>query len=323
MSDLPSAAPAAAPAATRILDRGYRRYEGQRGGVASAMRSVVVSTVQRALGVHRAFRFKVMPILTIFISYVPHLVYVGVVVLSNRLEERTNSVGFGPAGEPIPRGIVNQLIKDYPSSYFTITAAIALFAAFVAPEVLCTDRRTGMLGLYLASPLSRWSYLGAKLIAVSMILLTVTLGPSLLLLIGYSTQGYGPVGFTDWMLTLGRVILAGVGIGLFYTLISAALASITSRRAAASATFVILVMGTGALVQYLVDEARAPVEWGMVNLLLLPIEFAYRVFGQPTQIYYGGFTTMSTPTVYAAFAGWIVVALAVIGNRYSRVEVTK
>ena len=42
-----------------------------------------------------------------------------------------------------------------------------------------------------------------------------------------------PVPFTDWMLTLGRVILAGVGIGLFYTLISAALASITSRRAAA------------------------------------------------------------------------------------------
>ena len=47
------------------------------------------------------------------------------------------------------------------------------------------------------------------------------------------------------------------------------------------------------------------------------------MFCQPTQIYYGGFTTMSTPTVYAAFAGWIVVALAVIGNRYSRVEVTK
>ena len=32
---------------------------------------------------------------------------------------------------------------------------VLVFTAFVAPEILCTDRRSGMLGLYLASPLRR------------------------------------------------------------------------------------------------------------------------------------------------------------------------
>ena len=40
--------------------------------------------------------------------------------------------------------------------------AVLVFVAFVAPEVLCPDRRTGMLGLYLASPLTRDTYLVGK-----------------------------------------------------------------------------------------------------------------------------------------------------------------
>ena len=64
-------------------------------------------------------------------------------------------------------------LPTYGEYYGFIVSAIIVFVAFVAPEVLCTDRRTGMLGLYLASPLTRDTYLLAKAIAVAVVLATV------------------------------------------------------------------------------------------------------------------------------------------------------
>ena len=321
--------------AARIMDRGYRRYSGVRGGIGHAMSSVTKYTVQRVLGIHRKFRFKVMPILIIAISYVPHLVYVGVVVLTNQLANRQQELDAAsalPAGAP--RAVASQLIQDYPGTYTNIVAAIALFAAFVGPEVLCTDRRTGMLGLYMASPLNRWSYLSAKASAVAMVLLTVTLGPSVLLLIGYSTQAYGPSGLVDWVTTILRVVAVGLGLAAFHTMLSMAISSITTRRAAASAAFIVLVMGTGVLIPVVESQADAPATLGMFNLLALPLEFAYRVFGQVSpigverasaDIAIDGSQRVIMPTwsVYAAFAGWIVVSALVIWDRYRRIEVTK
>lgn len=334
MTDFPPvAAPTPPPAgsAARILDRGYRRYDGERGGIGSSMRSVIRYTAQRVLGIHRKFRFKVMPILTIVISYVPHMVYVGIVVLTNRLEnEQAQMTGPGAIPQGAGRLVANQLIQDYPGSYLNISAAIMLFAAFIAPEVLCTDRRTGMLGLYMASPLNRWNYLSAKALAVGMVLLTVTLGPPLLLLIGYSTQGYGPSSAADWASTIARVLATGVGIAFFHTMLSSAISSITTRRAAASAAFIALLTGTGVLVPLVIEEADAPRWLGMFDLVRLPTEFAYRVFGQTSDIGYStrqfgyGFQVPTdTWVIYAGFFGWTALAAVVIWDRYRRVQVTK
>jgi len=318
----------AAGGGARIADRGYRRYTGARTGVWGAMRSVIRSTAQRALGIHRKFRFKVLPVLVIVMTYIPALVFVGITVLTNRFEQQVGSSGldggFGD-GPGMARQFANQLISDFPDYYGFVVAAIALFAAFVAPEVLCTDRRTGMLGLYLASPLNRATYLVAKAMAVGMLLLTVTLGPPVLMLIGYATQGYGPSGLADWSSTVLRIVVTGVGIAAFHTTISMAISSITTRRAAASATFTLLVVGTGSVLQFLVRNDALGADWGVLNLLTLPRDFAYRVFGQEPDPFemLGGDALMSTPAVYAGFAGWMVLGLLVIVDRYRRAEVTK
>ena len=90
-------------------------------------------------------RSKILPVLAALLAYVPAIVFVGLAAL-------------------LPRTtfLENDLLPTYAEYYGFITSAIVVFVAFVAPEVLCTDRRTGMLGLYLASPLTRYTYLAGQ-----------------------------------------------------------------------------------------------------------------------------------------------------------------
>ena len=55
----------------------------------------------------------------------------------------------------------------YGDYTFIIGSALALFAALVAPEALCPDRRSRVLSLYLASPLTRMTYLLSKAASVA------------------------------------------------------------------------------------------------------------------------------------------------------------
>ena len=128
----------------RIYDVGYRPYGGERRRPRWAVVTVALHAVQRVLGLRRSFRHKVLPGLAIVIAFLPALVsLVLAVVLEERLDVGDELVTYG----------------DY---YGFVVGAIALFAAFVAPEALCTDRRTGMLGMYLAGPLDRGRRIGRQ-----------------------------------------------------------------------------------------------------------------------------------------------------------------
>lgn len=302
----------AAPAA-RILERGYRRYEGPRRGPSGAARSIVRHTVQRCLGLHRPARAKVFPVLTVVLAYVPTIIYVGITVLGNRLEDQ------GAPG----RAMVRQFIPTYASNYLQVVLAIVLFAAFVAPEVLCPDRRTGMLGLYLAAPLTRWRYLAAKATAVLAMVSIVTVGPPVILLIGYSTQGFGPQGVADWAATIGRILGAGLAVSVLYTTVSLAISSITSRKAAASAAFLAAIVGLPALLTYLVVAGGQSSMWRLGDLFTLPYEAVFRIFAEPSPFLIAGEPELPATSVWAAYVLWMVVSLGVIVVSYRRVEVTR
>ena len=83
------------------------------------------------------------------------------------------------------------MLPSYSDYYGYVTAAIVVFTAFVAPELLCSDRRDRMLGLYLASPLTRDTYLLAKAAAVMAVLGLVTLGPPLFMLLARTDRRHG------------------------------------------------------------------------------------------------------------------------------------
>lgn len=283
----------------RILDRSYRPYDGPRLGVAGAVRSLAWHSALRALGLRRSFWAKLLPLASVGIAYVPALVFVGIASLLP--EQLVDGTGILPT---------------YAGYYGFISAAIVLFVALVGPEVLCPDRRHRMLGLYLASPLTRDTYLMAKVLAVVPVLALVTLGPPLLLLLGLTFADAGPDGLGDFLLTLVRIVAGGLVISSAYTAVSLAAASLTERRPVASAgvILVMLVSGvaTGALVVSGADQHIL-----LFNLFAVPFELVQRIYGET------GDTEVSTAALAGANLVWTVGAGALLRSRYQRLRITR
>ena len=283
----------------RIADRGYRRYDGPRLGPAHAVRSLIAHTLRRILGLQRPARSKILPVMTIVFSYLPATVFVGIVALfGNRISR-----------EVTPR---------YSGYYGFIISAILLFVAFVAPEALCPDRRSRALSLYLASPLTRGTYLLAKVAAVMAVLALVTLGPPLLLLIGLALQSAGPDGFGGFLLVLVRVAVSGTMLAALYTSISLAASSVTDRRAVAAAGTLFVVLGSGVVSNTLLFALNSSRSFVLLSLTRAPAELVVRIYGEP-----GFIPQVGTLQLALAVAAWTVAGAAVTWWRYRSLQVTR
>ncbi|WP_420452184.1 ABC transporter permease [Ilumatobacter sp.] len=283
----------------QIVQRGFQRYEGDRAGVGGAIRSVAWQSVRATLGIGRPARHKIFPVIAVGIAYIPAIVFVGLSVLVGDLLDPNE-------------------IADYASYYGFVTAAILLFAGLVAPEVLVGDRRNGMLAMYLSTPLHRGTYLVAKLVAVLATLALVTLGPPLLVLIGYTFENVGPDGFDGWMSVLGRIVVSSFAVSGALTAISMAAASLTDRRAFASIGVVLLALASPAVASALVDGAGLSPRWRLIDAFSMPFELVYRIFGER-----GSFPELSTWSVVAVNIAWIVAGAAVVVWRYSRLVIAR
>lgn len=290
----------------RILEQGYVRYEGPRSGVAGAMRSVAARTAERALGIHRRAGAKVLPILTALLAYIPAVVFVGISVFTK--------------DKPFANNI--ELLPSYGQYYGFVWGALLVFTAFVVPGVLSTDRRNGMFGFYLASPLNRLTYLVAKVGAVFAVLSIATVGPLVLLLVAYALNDAGPDGPAAFATTLLRILVSGSVLTLFYLSFSFAVSSITTRWAAASATIIVSFFATAVLTAQLVRRGRLTANLFLLDLTLLPMELVLRIFDE------NGHTAryaerVATPALAAGTAGWIVLFGAITWWQYRRIEVTR
>ena len=283
----------------QIVERGFQRYDGERSGVAGAIRSVSWQSARATLGLGRLARYKVFPMTAVIIAYLPAVVFVGLAVL------------VGDILDP------NE-VADYPGYYGFITLAIVLFASLVAPEVLVSDRRNGMLALYLSTPLRRSTYLAAKAIAVVGTLALVTVFPPLLMLIGYTVDGYGPDGFSNWLLVLVRIVISGFVVAAPLTAISMAASSLTDRRAFAAIAVVLMALATPALAAALVEGAELSPYWRLIDVFSMPFELVFRIFGQP-----GNFPELTTFSVVAVNVAWTAGGIAVVAWKYSRIVIAR
>lgn len=285
----------------RILDQGYRPYDGPRRGVRGAVRSLAWHSVRRALGLRRSAWAKLFPLASVVIAYLPAAVFVGIAaLLPSRVRDRVD------------------ILPTYHEYYGFITAAIVLFVALVGPEVLCPDRRNGMLGLYLASPLDRRTYLLAKVLAVLPVLALVTLGPPLLLLVGLTIADAGPNGVGDFLLVVARVGVSAVVISAPYTAVSLAASSLTDRRAWASAGIILLLFSTSIAAGTLRSNAGADPHVLLTSLFFVPFELVQRVYGQS-----GNEPTIATATLIAVEVAWTFACAALLWLRYRALTVTR
>jgi ABC-2 type transport system permease protein len=310
----------AAGNAARILDQGYLPYDGTRRGVAGAFRAVVVQTMQQALGIRRGAWAKVFPILCAALAYLPAIAFVGIsIFFKEQLQGEVVGGGAVP-GAAVPGG-VERILPSYGEYYGFVWGAILLFTAFVAPGVLCTDRRRGIFGLAIASPLNRTTYLLAKATGITSVLAIATLGPPLLMLVANVLNEQGPDGPMALAETLGRILVAGVLVTLLYVSFSMAVASTTTRWAAASTAIVVVFFAATVLATALVRGARLAPELFALDIVQLPFELVLRLFGdgnvaRRVRPVSGGF-------LVACYVGWTVAFSAFAWWRYQRIRVTR
>jgi ABC-2 type transport system permease protein len=280
----------------QILDRGYRRYDGERSGVSGAVRSVAWHTTRSILGLGRKGRHKVFPVIVALVAMVPAVVFISIGVLFGEISE-----DFRP--------------EYWEFFAFSITAGV-LFTAFVAPEAIVRDQRDGMFALYLSTPLTKPTYLLAKSIAVVGTLWLIVGGPAMIAFLGYTSQGLGPDGFFNWLGVAVRLVLGGLIVSAIYAAISLAASSLTDRRAFASVAVILLMFGSAIATGAIVDGAGADDRFRLLNPLDGPLEVAVRMFGDRSE----EFVDVSTPLVVAAGVAWFVLPSIVVALRYRKLS---
>lgn len=284
----------------QIHDLGYRPYEGERAGVRWAMLSLGWHAIQRVLGLKRAARHKVLPAITILLCFVPALVFVGMAAF-------------------LPSSILeDDILPSYGEYYGFVGTIMWLFTSFVAPEAICTDRRTGMLSLYLASPLNRTTYVISKVAAVSTAMLAATLLPNLFLLLAYTIEGAGPDGIVDFGETLVRILAAGTLMAVYFGAYSSMISSFTPRRSMASAAIIITFLMAGIISGTLMEGADVGDHIDLINVAVLPLRAAVFLLGERPEAG-DGLNSLDGGVVLLATIGVGTFASAVTWWRYQRV----
>jgi len=278
----------------QILDRGYRRFEGRRSGVSGAIRSVAWHTVRSILGLGRSARHKVFPVIVLVVAFVPAIAFLAISVL------------LGDFGD--------ELRPEYWEFFGFSFVATIVFVALVAPEAIVRDRRDGMFALYLSTPLTRSTYVIAKVIAVLGTMSLIVLGPPVLWILGYTFQSQGPDSILDWLGVVARLFLAGTVICVVYTAVSLGVASLTDRRAFASIAVVFVMVGSTIVANLLVDVAGLAEQWRVLDPLGVALELAPRLFGDRGE----DARQIDTWIVVLGCVGWTGLGAGLLAIRYRK-----
>jgi ABC-2 type transport system permease protein len=291
-----------------VYDRGYRPYDGERGGRAAARAALFRATVRRALGLRRPWRQKVAPFVLLAIAVIPAIVNVGVKYLTRNSPAR--DIDFFTYRE-----------------YVGVSNALLVFVGLTAPDIMCPDRRQRVLPLIFARPLTGRDYVAAKVGAMAAILFAFSFIPQLILFVGQMlVSDDGALRYLrDNAEVIWQVPAAVALLALYYASVGVALASLTSRRIIAGATFVGVLLVSSIVSTILVGEGtdRAPDGSlaALINLASLPLVLRDLIFlGHVDEGQALSGVTNGGPYAIGVFTAIALVALVTLIVRYDEVE---
>jgi ABC-2 type transport system permease protein len=278
----------------RVADRRFQHYTGVRRGELYATVRLLRSSFLRSIGFGKGFRSFVLPALLAVIAYFP-----AVVTLIGSFAGAPP--GFGPSYSDL-----------VPISAFALFCYIAL----VGPELVCPDRRTGALVMYMTACLRPATYLVAKVLAVIGLLAILTIGPATLLLLANAYLGTGPKDLAAFLTVAGHILGAGLMFATFFGVLGLAAASLTDRRAFAAAGIILGLVLVSAALGIAEGPLKAPSWVGAFNLSELPNEAAYRIYGHFPRFYSAASHSFTTLQLALAIGGWIAAGGGLLFWRY-------
>jgi ABC-2 type transport system permease protein len=239
-----------------VYDRGYRPYEGPRGRRGAATFALYKASMRRALGIRRSWRQKVAPFSLLAVVTIPAIVNVGIgyVTRDRFITERIQIISY--------------------REYVGVSAALLLFVALVAPDVICPDRRQRVLPLMFARPITGFDYVAAKLGAIVTIVFAFSFLPQVVLFVGNMLVSDSALDyFTGHLGVIWRVTLAVGLLAVYYAVVGLAISSLTDRRIVAGASIIGLLLVTSIAAGIFVGdpEVNGGSAAALVNVLAMPL----------------------------------------------------
>jgi ABC-2 type transport system permease protein len=291
-----------------VFDIGYQHYHGAREGRARALKAVYKDGVRIALGLGRGPRAKILPWLFIALLSGIALVMAIVAGAANRLG------GPGTAARAE--------LPSHGDFYGIASIILFMFAAIAGPELLCRDRREGVINLYLVRPLSGSDYVIARWAAFLTVMTAAAWLPQLILFLGLCMGDPAPVTYLETYWTdIPKFLLAGFGMSAYVTTLALLTASFTARRAYAAVFLVGLFVIPAPFTMGLAQEMGGMAgRWiSMFNLTNIPVHVNDIIFGQISEM------TDHAPARWLSrsirvwwLVGWTLVPATILWARYRR-----
>lgn len=289
-----------------VFDIGYQRYTGRREGRWRSRHAIFSNGVRTALGLGRGGRAKILP--WFFIALLS-----GIAIIMALVAGAAERIGGPEAAAQLPSH------ADY---YGIASILIFVFAALVAPELLCRDRRERTITLYLVRPITASDYIVSRWAAFMVVLTVAVWLPQTILFTALSMDDPAPLSYLrDHWLDVPRFLAAGIVMAAYTTTLALLTASFTTRRAYASVflvgLFIISTPFTAGLSQE-IDGAAG--QWiSMFNFTSIPLHVNDVIFGSASEMTEDApAAALSSSVKVVWYLAWTVIPGTLLWWRYRR-----